>query len=77
MNTRWKPTLVEWGFVTFLLVLCAILTVLQYRWTGIGVSDVAAFMRLAMVIVAAAFFMWLMSLWIGGSSRGFRTKVPD
>lgn len=38
---------------------------LQYRWTGIGVSDLAAFMRLAMVIVAAGFFMWLMSLWIG------------
>lgn len=49
---------------------------LQYRWTGIEMSDVAAFMRLAMVIVAAAFLMWLMSLWIGGSSRGFRTTVP-
>ncbi len=37
----------------------------QYRWTGIEMLDVAAFMRLAMVIVAAAFLMWLMSLWIG------------
>ncbi len=25
---------IEWGFVVFLLVLCVILTVLQYRWTG-------------------------------------------
>ena len=60
----------------------------QYRWTGIEMTDVAAFMRLAMVIVGAAFLMWLMSLWIGGSrrfrttvphdgsSRGFRTEVP-
>lgn len=38
---------------------------LGYRWTAIGLSDVAAFMRLAMVIVAAAFLMWLISLWIG------------
>ena len=61
----------------------------QYRWTGIDLSDVASYMRLAMVIVAAAFLMWLMSLWIGssrrfrtmvpheGSSRRFRTEVPD
>jgi hypothetical protein len=49
----------------------------QYRWTGVELSDVAALLRLAMVIVAAAFLMWLMSLWIGGSSLGFRTKVPD
>jgi HupE/UreJ protein len=38
---------------------------LQYRWTGVELSDVAAFLRLAMVIIAAAFLMWLMSLWIG------------
>jgi hypothetical protein len=49
----------------------------QYRWTGIDMSDVAAFMRLGMVIVGAAFLMWLMSLWIGGASRRFRTEVPD
>ena len=41
----------------------------QYRWTGIDMSDVAAFMRLAMVIVAAAFLMWLMSLWIGPTNK--------
>ena len=39
---------------------------LQYQWTGFDMSDLLAFMRLAMVIVAAAFLMWLMSLWIGG-----------
>ena len=49
---------------------------LQYRWSGLELSDAAAVIRLAMVIVAAAFFMWLMSLWIGGSSRRFRTEVP-
>jgi hypothetical protein len=25
---------IEWGFLAFLLVLCAVLTALQYRWTG-------------------------------------------
>lgn len=25
---------IEWGFVVFLLALCALLTMLQYRWTG-------------------------------------------
>ncbi len=38
---------------------------LEYRWTGMGLTDVAAFMRLAMVVVAAVFLMWLVSLWIG------------
>ena len=41
----------------------------QYRWPGIEMADVAAFMRLAMVIVAAAFLMWLMSLWIGAEDQ--------
>lgn len=48
----------------------------QYQWTAFDSSDLAGFVRLAMVIVAAAFLMWLMSLWIG-SSRRFRTEVPD
>ena len=34
MTPRPKQTLIEWGFVAFLLVLCGILTALQYRWTG-------------------------------------------
>jgi hypothetical protein len=34
MTARSKQTLVEWGFVAFLLVLCAVLSALQYRWTG-------------------------------------------
>jgi hypothetical protein len=42
---------------------------LGYRWTAIGLSDVAAFLRLAMVIVAAAFLMWLVTLWIGKPGR--------
>ena len=34
MNVRPKQSLIEWGFVALLLLLCGILTVLQYRWTG-------------------------------------------
>ena len=34
MNSRPKQSLIEWGFVAFLLVLCGILTGLQHRWTG-------------------------------------------
>ena len=35
-----------------------------YRWPEFTVIDAAAFVRLAMVIVGAAFVMWLFSLWI-------------
>jgi len=38
---------------------------LTYRFPALDVSDFAAIMRLAMVIVGAGFVMWLMSLWIG------------
>ena len=38
---------------------------LGYRWPALGLVDLAAFVRLAMVIVGAAFVMWLLSLWIG------------
>jgi hypothetical protein len=31
---RSRQNWIEWGFVAFLLVLCAVLTALQYRWTG-------------------------------------------
>lgn len=34
MLKRWKPTVVEWGLVALLAVLCTILSGLQYRWTG-------------------------------------------
>ena len=34
MNARSQQPFVEWGLVIFLFVLCGILTVLQYRWTG-------------------------------------------
>ena len=46
---------------------------LTYRFPALDVSDFAAIMRLAMVIVGAGFVMWLMSLWIGkpkGSPEG-------
>ena len=34
MNARSPQPFIEWGLVLFLLVLCGILTVLQYHWTG-------------------------------------------
>ena len=34
MKIRSQHPLVEWGLVLFLLVLCGILTILQYHWTG-------------------------------------------
>lgn len=34
MRALWKQTTVEWGFVALLAAACAVLTVLQYRWTG-------------------------------------------
>jgi len=38
---------------------------LGYRWPAFGLTDLAALVRLATVIVGAAFVMWLLSLWIG------------
>ncbi len=37
----------------------------DYRWPEFDVVDAMTFMRLAMVIVGAAFVMWLLSLWMG------------
>jgi signal transduction histidine kinase len=34
MNMRPRIQWIEWGFVVFLVLVCAILTALQYRWTG-------------------------------------------
>ena len=34
MNARSQQPFIEWGLISFLLVLCVILTVLQYHWTG-------------------------------------------
>lgn len=39
-----------------------------YRFAAMTVADVAAFMRLAMVIVAAAFAVWLLKSWLGAST---------
>ncbi len=38
---------------------------LGYNWPEFGLADLSAFIRLAMVIVGAAFVMWLLSLWMG------------
>ncbi len=40
-----------------------------YRWPAFGLADLSAFLRLATVIVGAAFVMWLMSLWIDKPKR--------
>src|SRR6187401_57514 len=34
MKARPRIQWIEWGFVVFLALVCAILTALQYRWTG-------------------------------------------
>jgi hypothetical protein len=36
-----------------------------YRWPEFTLVDVVMLLRLAMVIVGAAFLMWLISLWWG------------
>ena len=46
-----------------------------YRWPDFTLADAASFLRLLMVIVAAAGLVWLLRLWIG-SSRRFNTEVP-
>ena len=38
---------------------------LGYNWPQFGLADLSAFLRLATVIVGAAFVMWLLSLWMG------------
>ena len=42
----------------------------DYRYAAITIADVAAFLRLAMVIVGAAFAVWLMKSWLGRVSSG-------
>ena len=49
---------------------------LSYPFPEFTLADVAAAMRLAMVVVAAAALMWLISLWIG-SPRTFGTTVRE
>jgi len=48
---------------------------LGYRWPALGLTDLAAVVRLAMVIVAAAFVMWLLSLWIGKPKPSRRAEL--
>jgi hypothetical protein len=47
---------------------------LGYRWPEFTLGDAAAFLRLLMVIVAAAGLVWLLRLWIG-SARWFNPEV--
>ena len=49
---------------------------LSYRVPEFSLQDIAAGLRLLMVIIAAAGLVWLVSLWLG-SPRRFSTKVQD
>jgi hypothetical protein len=49
---------------------------LGFRWPALSLADVAAGLRLLMVIVAAAGLMWLVSLWIGRPTDG-ASKTPS
>jgi hypothetical protein len=47
-----------------------------YNWPAFGVADLSAFLRLATVIVGAAFVMWLLSLWMGKKQVPGVPEVP-
>jgi len=47
----------------------------NYRWPEFGFADLGVFMRLAMVIVGAAFVMWLLSLWMGKPKDASRAEL--
>ena len=49
---------------------------MNYRFPEFSLADIAALLRLLMVIVFAAFLVWLMRLWVGSPQR-FIPKVPD
>jgi hypothetical protein len=51
-------------------------TLLGYRFPALTLQDMAAGIRLLMVIIAAAGLVWLVSNWLG-STPGFNTKVQD
>lgn len=33
-RTGWRQSWIEWGFLAFMVAACAVLSLLQYRWTG-------------------------------------------
>jgi divalent metal cation (Fe/Co/Zn/Cd) transporter len=51
-------------------------TLLGYRFPEFTLQDMAAGVRLIMVIIAAGGLVWLVSLWLG-SPRTFNAKVQD
>jgi hypothetical protein len=48
---------------------------LGYNWPVFGLADIGVFLRLATVIVAAAFVMWLLSLWMGKPKDAGRAEL--
>jgi hypothetical protein len=51
-------------------------TLLGYRLPEFSLQDMAAAVRLLMVIIAAAGLVWVISMWLG-SARWFKTEVQD
>ena len=48
-----------------------------YRWPEFTLVDAVMFMRLAMVVVGAAFLMWLLSLWWGQPQMTAAPQAPQ
>jgi hypothetical protein len=53
----------------------AVLT--RYRWPDFTLADAASFLRLLMVIVAAAGLVWVLNLWLGKPSRAPEPEAPQ
>jgi hypothetical protein len=48
---------------------------LGYNWPAFGLADLGVFLRLATVIVGAAFVMWLLSLWMDKPKDAGRAEL--
>jgi hypothetical protein len=66
---------IEWGFLAFLLVLCAVLTALQYRWTGEVSRAETARLRAALAGQAQALANALNNPARAGGVTGRRLKL--
>ncbi len=50
---------------------------MAYRWPDFTLADAASFLRLLMVIVAAAGLMWVLRLWLAKPSQNDRVSAGD
>jgi len=46
---------------------------MRYRWPELTLADAASFLRLLMVIVAAAGLVWVLKLWLGKQTQ---SEIP-